>query len=1189
MSSHQTKRAILDLRGLALHAYYSDKSNAITVEGSLGEPVASAEHAVNQFIDIYLYSILQEYQPIEIIAVMEGINGNARRRRIEPSYKDKPEQDANDEIATEQKRLAQEGIARLLMHLGATMVRTPYVEADDTIAYLCERLQGDKRVYTRDKDLLALSGVNGTEVYVSDYFSGVCELRDEFEGIDLSECGPWAVTLYKSMVGDPSDNIKGVPRFGKAAFAKLLEEVEWDGMEQLSEIVDTQNWEWLEAAADGAGKPLQQLLANKEAWHNCWRLAKLHPEWCEETFAGKPVAPIWGKRVPQRENVLKELERFGLGDRIEELEEYCIAPFLMDRKWLDENQDKLEAELALMQQSQFVAFDYESYDELSNPKYREARKGFVDVLSQRITGASFAYGPNLQHSFYIPVLHRDTHNCEPSDIRELLEHNAGQNVVAHNSAFEQVLSKTNLDFTFPKLNPPLDTSDMVSYVDEESEQGLKMISKKYLNYDQTTYAQVMAGHSDMRDLSGDEVLKYGADDSIVTAHLAVLFRIIMECEGTWDFHRQNEPYFPYAMADSFIKGIPLDWEKLEELREQDAASLQEADQELRRLLTEKCSQINEEGFKTLWPEIEEYQEATIKLRARKKGAPVDADEMQSKIQAKREEVYAGCRYQTFGPPPVALSQKTLSAVARGLGLASMRANSGVKVREWAESMIQQAADQGIELTEDQSTFLVALIQAAEAVGKDQLAKAPHDLDGLQDLLEVVQQRVAGDPSQWTGTELNVGSPPQMAVLFYGMMGLPILIRNEAAEGSARDQFELEGAPATNDLAMATWLVELPEDDWRREAIELVRTIRACRQRESLYYSKYPLWASPVDGRIHPQFRNCGTETRRPSGNSPNVLQVSKNKDGGRLRSVFLPQSADRPGAEPEVIVSIDWSQEEIRLAAEVSRDPALIGCYLGDKRLDVHTYTSVGVMNILMKREPALAKLAEESGVPAPWSYDDYIKVRKDQSLPIYKRASSERDKKGKPTVFTLLYGGGAYGLARKLIVPQALGEDIYEAFFKTYPGVRKRQEQVVKTAKRQGFVQTIFGNRRHCPEILSKDKRKAGAIERQVINFEMQGAAADITKMTTREWILNEIPERTGATLYAFVYDEIVASVPVSKVHEYVNLMVDLMQITLPGTGIVLEAEASLGANWGKQIELNGDHSVENINKAIEDSLNGN
>src|SRR5690606_17582972 len=204
---------------------------------------------------------------------------------------------------------------------------------------------------------------------------------------------------------------------------------------------------------------------------------------------------------------------------------------------------------------------------------------------------------------------------------------------------------------------------------------------------------------------------------------------------------------------------------------------------------------NEEGFKTLWPEIEEYLEASIKLRARKKGVPVDADELQAKIQAKREEVYAGCRYQPFGPPPVTLSQKTLSAVARGLGLAPMRANSGIKVREWDESMMQQAADQGVELTEDQSAFLVALMQAAEAVGKDQLAKAPHDLDGLQDLLEFVRQRVAGDRSQWTGTELNVGSPSQMAMLFYGMLGLPILIRNEAAEGSARDQFELEGAPA----------------------------------------------------------------------------------------------------------------------------------------------------------------------------------------------------------------------------------------------------------------------------------------------------------------------------------------------------------------------------------------------------------
>ena len=97
-------------------------------------------------------------QPIQIIAVLEGRKGNDRRRRINPDYKAPKEQDADDPTVADEKLKAIDGVTRLLLHMGASVVSTPYCEADDTIAYLVSKLPGDHVVYTVDQDLLALGG-----------------------------------------------------------------------------------------------------------------------------------------------------------------------------------------------------------------------------------------------------------------------------------------------------------------------------------------------------------------------------------------------------------------------------------------------------------------------------------------------------------------------------------------------------------------------------------------------------------------------------------------------------------------------------------------------------------------------------------------------------------------------------------------------------------------------------------------------------------------------------------------------------------------------------------------------------------------------------------------------------------------------------------------------------------------------
>ena len=1176
-------RCILDLRGLVLHAYYSNKPGRATVRGSTGKDVPASEHGVSAFLDIYLNPILKRWAPVDIIVVGEGKDGNARRRAMHADYKNRPEQDADDAVAKQQKADCLKGVSRILMHLGCPLVNTPYCEADDTIAFLVDRLKGEKTVYTKDKDLLALA--DRATLMIPDHATGEIRRVTKFEHReirpDLLIANPedfqaidsvpgWYVTLFKSIAGDRSDNYGGVKGMGPKAFHDLVHEVGLDGCEQLVEIVSKRDWAWLQSAAEGS-KLLTKLNSQRDEWSKGWELAKLRPEWCEQNWRGSYVRPQWTKRVPQRENLHKELRIHYQEDRIDDYEHLVVRQWLMDQDWLNTSQASLETELHAMSESSFLAFDYESYDTLKYEGFQKAKPGFVDVNSQDVTGASFCYGSNLNRCFYIPINHRDTANCEKGDIVELLQHVRDKNLVAQNASFELVVSKNSLGYEFDVDNIPHDTAITMSYVDEEEEAGLKKMSKAMLNYDQINYSQVVGPDQDMRDISGAEVLKYGCDDSIVTAHLFVLHRLILECEQTWDFYFENERHFAYTHIDPFIKGVPIDFERLSSLRQDDAAASAAAEARLREVLSERCQEVNEQGFETLWPEILSFKAADAGARAQKKGEVVDKDALEARLYALKREVHDACRYTPWSSPDN-LTPQLLSVATRAVGLAPYRYKSlsEKKVNDWCDSMdLQNEAMEG-DYTDEQRELLLALREAAPTL-EACASENPAD-DAYKRLLFLCQDFWERDrASVYTGTELNVGSPQQMAYLFYGMLGLPILSRNIAKEGSTRNLFELEGAPATNELAMATWLVELPMGDWRREVIELVMTLRTCRQRESLYYKPYPLWAHPEDGRIRPGFRNCGTVTRRPSGSSPNFLQISKVKDQGRIRSCILPQNDDH------VIVSIDFTQQELAILAGLSKDPTLLSCYVGDAKRDVHTTTTATIANILEPRR---------GGVPH-WTYEECVAALKDPNHPDRDWLKEVRSRRAKVSNFLLSYAGSPMGLATKLIVDKELGKQIHEGFHNTYPGVNKRAEAVVNFGVNHGFVKTAFGNRRHVPGLLSPNKSVAKALARQSVNMEMQGTAADVAKIVCREYNRQRVAEKTGSVFLALVYDECACSVPKASLKQYIDMMQDIMQVAIPGTDITLAIDVSIGANWGKQIELNGDHSQKNIDNILSEIEN--
>lgn len=1151
-----TVRIILDLRGLVIQSFYSGEPEA-TVRNEKGELVASAAHGVKKFIDRYLSPLLETYAPINIIGVLEGSNGNLRRRTLLSSYKEKPAQDADDKVKTEQRDIAFEQVQKLMLGLGCPLVRTSFAEADDTIAYLCQRLKGGKIVYTVDKDLTALHA-HDTVIMVDRVHT------HWFKGMDFESGVPTSmVTLYKSIVGDSSDNYNGVKGLGEKAWETLVANYGYDGMLELEQCVKTMNFTMIEESLkSGPDKLLQKLLDARSEWRMSYTIASLHPEWCETSWQSKYVRPQWVKRVPEYSRILKVLTPLGLEPLAAQFQKWCIRRIPIDLPAFKKL--NLQNMARQMRNSPCIAFDYESADTVKHPKFREVRKDYVDVLSQKITGISFAFGDNMQYSIYISFEHCDTENVPISELVPLFEmidteDQAGE-LVAHNASFEMTLTKTNLDYEFKRR--VLDTRITASHVDENDELGLKKLSKSYLNYDQIKYEDVVntAAGEDMRDVSLAEVLNYGCDDSICTAHLFVLHRLILECEETYDFAVTYESGFDPVMVPAFIAGIPIDYEKLKELELEDVALREKCRTELRELLEEHCLQINMEGFNVLWAEVEPYERNLLEDKV--KADKLTRDALEDLILEKRKATYNVCKYVPLSVPDYSWNdKKAISAVAKNLGFPGVRSIKQDWVEKYCVGIRNQAKSQEFKLSEAQDEFLDLLLENAQV-----LSYADETDEHFKKLMDFCDAVMQSDTSLWEGDELNIDSPKQMAELFYGKMALPILIRNiDKTDDNRRSQWEMEQAPATSVIAVETWLAEINnEADWRYKVLKLILILRGVSTRFKLYYNPYPVFKHPKDGRIHPGIKNCGTKTRRPSGTSPNILQVSK-KDEGKLRSCFLPLPNED---EPEIIISIDFVQQELVIMAGESGDTNLRACYVGNNKRDVHSSTGTAIYNVLNARK----------GIKAT-TYEDFCRLVKAED----KTAKAIRKKPAKITNFLTVYGGSAGGLARKATVPLEMATSFLEAFFSTYPKVADYQEKQTSFALRHGFVKSCFGTRKHCEAIFSKNKAIAASLGRQAGNFPIQGGAADVLKVVMHYIVKTMLLKETKATIYAPVYDELVASVPVSKAFEFIERLADIMEMALPGLDISLSTSVSVGLNWGDQIEIGTRPTLEEVEQTID------
>lgn len=304
-----------------------------------------------------------------------------------------------------------------------------------------------------------------------------------------------------------------------------------------------------------------------------------------------------------------------------------------------------------------------------------------------------------------------------------------------------------------------------------------------------------------------------------------------------------------------------------------------------------------------------------------------------------------------------------------------------------------------------------------------------------------------------------------------------------------------------------------------QIVDLILEYRELSKLKSTYLDALPLEINPSTGRVHTSYSQTGAVTGRLASSEPNLQNIPiRSEIGRRVRRAFIA----RDGFQ---LLSVDYSQVELRLAAHMSGDPAMIAAFEAGQ--DIHAATAAAIL-----------------GVPIQ-------QVTKDQ----------RRD--AKAINFGLIYGMSPFGLTRTTSLTLAEAENFVAAYFKQFPGVKQYLDGMRLLAGKQGYVETLLGRRRYFPGL--KDPRNFNTRnreEREAINAPIQGTAADIMKLA----MLHVPPALAQAGLSGKmllqVHDELVLECPEAEIKPTASIIVDVMENAYKLV-VPLRADARSGPNW--------------------------
>ena len=384
-------------------------------------------------------------------------------------------------------------------------------------------------------------------------------------------------------------------------------------------------------------------------------------------------------------------------------------------------------------------------------------------------------------------------------------------------------------------------------------------------------------------------------------------------------------------------------------------------------------------------------------------------------------------------------------------------------------------------------ILFAMEQAGILLDLDKLAQYSKQLGEELAVQEQVIYKLAGD-------QFNIASPKQLGVVLFEKMGLDVIKKTKTGYSTDNDVLEKLVHPIAKEIINYREIAKL----------------------KSTYVDSLPQLVDQ-QSRIHTQFNQALTATGRLSSTNPNIQNIPiRTERGQRVRQSFIAA----PGKK---LLSVDYSQIELRVLAHMSDDPGLIQAFRQD--LDIHLATAAEIFAVALDQ------------------------------------VTKEQRRIAKAVNFGIAYGQGTYGLAETLGISRKQSAEIIEKYFIKFSGIKNYIETTIQKAHEQKYVETLFGRRRYIPELDSTNMMLKKFGERAAINAPIQGTASDLVKMAMIE-VSQDTKNNMQITMLLQVHDELIFEGVESDLEKQMPWIKKTME-SVAKLKVPLKVNASIGYNW--------------------------
>ncbi|RZK19643.1 MAG: DNA polymerase I [Pedobacter sp.] len=352
-----------------------------------------------------------------------------------------------------------------------------------------------------------------------------------------------------------------------------------------------------------------------------------------------------------------------------------------------------------------------------------------------------------------------------------------------------------------------------------------------------------------------------------------------------------------------------------------------------------------------------------------------------------------------------------------------------------------------------------------------------------------------------GIKFNLASPKQLGEVLFDKLQL-----DPKAKKTKTGQYQT-GEDVLTALAS------------KSDIVQDILDFRQLQKLKSTYVDALPLMVNPKTGRVHTSYNQAVAATGRLSSNNPNLQNIPIRTERGReVRKAFIARDEDH------ILLSADYSQIELRIIAEISKEENMLDAF--SNNIDIHTATAAKVYGIAIED------------------------------------VDGTQRRNAKAVNFGIIYGQSAFGLSQNLGIPRKEAAEIIEQYFTQYPGIKRYMSDTMNFARENGFVETIMGRRRYLRDINSANQTVRGFAERNAINAPIQGSAADMIKIAMINIHKEMKAQNLQSTMTMQVHDELVFDVLKSEKEVMKAIIQDKMTNAIKLT-VPIVVEIGEGENW--------------------------